>query len=436
VSVGRRQTGAAGRAARGGCGRRELPARGAKAGRGAHLAGARAPAAGRRWQAAEPLRRVQVAASGKASWLGFGVRVGPRQQAEPLSARRRRPAAARAARRRWRRGWRRPSPSAGCLRATRRSWTACCARWAASTCCRRPAATCCATAPACCPPVTRRPTRGLLPTACCRARAHAWTLVGRGRSVHSHTQVCSSVTPIQELLHGHCAGCAGLAMHALYVFATVVATQHEVLRCGNTCEYHACTGAVPCMCWGPDKPCRGTKVQESQRMCAGGCSTSGCVCSCAAGRNIHALDPYRMPSPAALARGTAVADAILDAHRAANAGAWPETLAARPGWALFPALRCGIMCPTRCTKGQHSPLSVTSAWHRVASRSSEVQRWLALAAMARASPRSARFAQPPLLQRASVQSMFDEPCPYIHVMQPISQCTDPCAPCASTRCCV
>ena len=46
-----------------------------------------------------------------------------------------------------------------------------------------------------------------------------------------------------------------------------------------------------------------------------------------AGRNIYALDPYRMPSPAALARGTAVADAILDAHRAANAGAWPETLA-------------------------------------------------------------------------------------------------------------
>ena len=34
-----------------------------------------------------------------------------------------------------------------------------------------------------------------------------------------------------------------------------------------------------------------------------------------------------MPSPAALARGAAVADAILDAHRAANAGAWPETLA-------------------------------------------------------------------------------------------------------------
>ena len=45
------------------------------------------------------------------------------------------------------------------------------------------------------------------------------------------------------------------------------------------------------------------------------------------GRNIHALDPYRMPSAAALARGSAAADAILAAHRAANDGAWPETVA-------------------------------------------------------------------------------------------------------------
>ncbi|KAG2423878.1 hypothetical protein HXX76_014932 [Chlamydomonas incerta] len=45
------------------------------------------------------------------------------------------------------------------------------------------------------------------------------------------------------------------------------------------------------------------------------------------GRNIHALDPYRMPSPAAMARGSAVAAAILEQHRAANAGAWPETCA-------------------------------------------------------------------------------------------------------------
>eukprot|EP00873_Tetraselmis_striata_P036146 jgi/Tetstr1/456410/TSEL_043144.t1 len=45
------------------------------------------------------------------------------------------------------------------------------------------------------------------------------------------------------------------------------------------------------------------------------------------GRNIHALDPYRMPSTAALQRGTAAAMGILDAHREANAGAYPETVA-------------------------------------------------------------------------------------------------------------
>lgn len=45
------------------------------------------------------------------------------------------------------------------------------------------------------------------------------------------------------------------------------------------------------------------------------------------GRNIHALDPYRMPGPAAEARGAAAAQAVIDAHRAANAGAYPETVA-------------------------------------------------------------------------------------------------------------
>mmetsp|Transcript_27930 Transcript_27930/g.78984 ORF Transcript_27930/g.78984 Transcript_27930/m.78984 type:complete len:1563 (-) Transcript_27930:449-5137(-) len=45
------------------------------------------------------------------------------------------------------------------------------------------------------------------------------------------------------------------------------------------------------------------------------------------GRNIHALDPYRMPSPAAMQRGTAAAEAILDGHRKANGGALPETVA-------------------------------------------------------------------------------------------------------------
>ncbi|KAK9915657.1 hypothetical protein WJX75_002261 [Coccomyxa subellipsoidea] len=45
------------------------------------------------------------------------------------------------------------------------------------------------------------------------------------------------------------------------------------------------------------------------------------------GRNIHALDPYRMPSQAALERGSAVARDILEGHREANGGAWPETVA-------------------------------------------------------------------------------------------------------------
>lgn len=45
------------------------------------------------------------------------------------------------------------------------------------------------------------------------------------------------------------------------------------------------------------------------------------------GKNIHALDPYRMPGPAALARGTKVAEAILEKHLADNGGVYPETIA-------------------------------------------------------------------------------------------------------------
>jgi magnesium chelatase subunit H len=45
------------------------------------------------------------------------------------------------------------------------------------------------------------------------------------------------------------------------------------------------------------------------------------------GRNIHALDPYRMPSPGALVRGRQIALRILEQHRANNDGAWPETVA-------------------------------------------------------------------------------------------------------------
>ena len=46
------------------------------------------------------------------------------------------------------------------------------------------------------------------------------------------------------------------------------------------------------------------------------------------GRNIHALDPYRMPTPGALARGAAAARAILEAHAKSAAGGcpYPETV--------------------------------------------------------------------------------------------------------------
>lgn len=45
------------------------------------------------------------------------------------------------------------------------------------------------------------------------------------------------------------------------------------------------------------------------------------------GRNIHSLDPYRMPSAGAWARGQLAAERILEQHRAANGGAYPETVA-------------------------------------------------------------------------------------------------------------
>ena len=45
------------------------------------------------------------------------------------------------------------------------------------------------------------------------------------------------------------------------------------------------------------------------------------------GRNIHALDPYRMPSAGAWARGERAAKEIVRQHLEANAGAYPETVA-------------------------------------------------------------------------------------------------------------
>jgi len=45
------------------------------------------------------------------------------------------------------------------------------------------------------------------------------------------------------------------------------------------------------------------------------------------GRNIHALDPYRMPSAGAWLKGQRAAEEIIRQHRAANDGAYPETVA-------------------------------------------------------------------------------------------------------------
>ena len=46
------------------------------------------------------------------------------------------------------------------------------------------------------------------------------------------------------------------------------------------------------------------------------------------GRNIHALDPYRMPSNAAFIRGNDVANEIIARHRHENDGQYPETVSA------------------------------------------------------------------------------------------------------------
>ena len=45
------------------------------------------------------------------------------------------------------------------------------------------------------------------------------------------------------------------------------------------------------------------------------------------GRNIHALDPYRMPSPAAYERGREIGRKIIAQHQQEHGGAYPETVA-------------------------------------------------------------------------------------------------------------
>jgi magnesium chelatase subunit H len=45
------------------------------------------------------------------------------------------------------------------------------------------------------------------------------------------------------------------------------------------------------------------------------------------GRNIHSLDPFRVPTDSAFARGVKIGEALIEAHRAENGGAYPETIA-------------------------------------------------------------------------------------------------------------
>jgi magnesium chelatase subunit H len=45
------------------------------------------------------------------------------------------------------------------------------------------------------------------------------------------------------------------------------------------------------------------------------------------GRNIHALDPYRMPSPAAYERGRQIAQQLIEQHLQEHNGTYPETIA-------------------------------------------------------------------------------------------------------------
>jgi magnesium chelatase subunit H len=45
------------------------------------------------------------------------------------------------------------------------------------------------------------------------------------------------------------------------------------------------------------------------------------------GRNIHSLDPFRVPTDSAFARGVKIGEALIEAHRTENGGAYPETIA-------------------------------------------------------------------------------------------------------------
>lgn len=58
------------------------------------------------------------------------------------------------------------------------------------------------------------------------------------------------------------------------------------------------------------------------------------------GRNIYALDPYRIPSATAFLRGSLAANLIIKTHQSSNNGAYPETVAVTL-WGLDTIKTCG-----------------------------------------------------------------------------------------------
>ena len=69
------------------------------------------------------------------------------------------------------------------------------------------------------------------------------------------------------------------------------------------------------------------------RPAAGADPVRGGAAALPSGRNIHGIDPWRLPSEAAMARGRTMAEALLARHCAANHGNFPQTVALAL-WAL------------------------------------------------------------------------------------------------------
>jgi magnesium chelatase subunit H len=104
------------------------------------------------------------------------------------------------------------------------------------------------------------------------------------------------------------------------VLATMVAEGRGVLggmaRCGEELDavVHALEGGYIRPAYGADPVRAGAAALPS-------------------GRNIHGIDPWRLPTDLALERGRRTAEALLERHRAAHDGAWPRTVA-QALWAM------------------------------------------------------------------------------------------------------